>query len=349
MGCYDSVCSVSHIPIAEGDDVVLIYVGASMYQYQLDSAKYYPVALPLFGEYDDYGDIEYNKTENEFNLPYFENTINENFKNVIPLPRFSDSDLIETFRHVTIFRQISLPDEWVALGKKTIIEDGKITQHNGSAVGKFFAHRNIFDYFVNHFKANPLDWNNPTLGQQVFDDIPLFVDSIIETRKIMNEYEQLKDVNDEDMFSAFCEKNGFNKDTFHSVYVNVLFGRTAASKQLNSPFNDDYYLNHLLNAEYNSYYQPMVTGATRYIVEIIRYLAEKSDRQTLIHLLTSLLTLDAFGRGLWRHNLNYSPYTGHSAEQHQDIDGATDMLNLFKVYEGIQTAGLDRIKSYEDE
>ena len=64
MGCWNETCYVSKLPIYSGEEVVLILLRKNdvnheelphtSYVYE----KYVPFGLPIYGKYDDYGNIE---------------------------------------------------------------------------------------------------------------------------------------------------------------------------------------------------------------------------------------------------------------------------------------------------
>ena len=63
MGCWNETCYISKLPIYSGEEIVLILLRKYKYAdktphtcYVCDS--YVPFGLPIFGKYDDYGNIE---------------------------------------------------------------------------------------------------------------------------------------------------------------------------------------------------------------------------------------------------------------------------------------------------
>lgn len=67
MGCFNKIGFISSLPIFSGDETTLIFMIPNKYYsdkhggvcYSTD--LYEPIFLPIFGEYDDYGRIEYVK------------------------------------------------------------------------------------------------------------------------------------------------------------------------------------------------------------------------------------------------------------------------------------------------
>lgn len=62
MGCWNETCGLSHLPIFQGEDAVLVILKAMPKQFvnlaQWHDDMYTPVAPPLYGKYNDYGTIE---------------------------------------------------------------------------------------------------------------------------------------------------------------------------------------------------------------------------------------------------------------------------------------------------
>lgn len=58
MGCFDSVCSFSKLPVHTGNDVVVQYVYSGEGNDPHSEYSWGQFGFPIFGKYNDYGDIE---------------------------------------------------------------------------------------------------------------------------------------------------------------------------------------------------------------------------------------------------------------------------------------------------
>ena len=69
MGCWNATCNVTNLPICVGEKVVLIPLAKVKDDCDFNACYptdvFVPFALPLIGEYDDYGAIENIQTTDE--------------------------------------------------------------------------------------------------------------------------------------------------------------------------------------------------------------------------------------------------------------------------------------------
>ena len=350
MGCFNEICSISHIPIAEGDKTVKLYVGSKTNIEYYGHGKYLPISLPLFGTYDDYGDIQdVDNTSTEWKMLH--RIINDEFNKVIrPTERIHSDSLYDIFKdNVGGNSNQMLPDLWAydisALEK---IEDDspyrkhdayKIVKNNNSVVRKMFIHEAVFNYFVEYFmERRYYGFNQPEYtGRELFNQIPLFVDNIIEKALIINIVKELSDIKEIDVLLQ-----QHNILSLHSLYSNT-------NMTLGTVFDDHHYLNKIFNI-HNDEDSSLLSGAAIYIKNIIMDIAknvnitENADsRQEMIDIISNVFILNAFGIGLRCHGHDFTPFIGHAPGQYQDKDEAKDMLNMFNVFQRIQLSKLDEI------
>lgn len=151
MGCFNVVCSISNIPIHCGQDAVIIYVAKDTgYDH-----SYQPISFPLFGEYDDYGELE--EIEEDFSYKWFNNIIIPLFKDVTKPTCRKNTSLGVLQDEVRCGIQVC-PDEW-ASGNKAIFKEEQETygakriyyeliKSNGTRVKKLFIHKKVYDKLI---------------------------------------------------------------------------------------------------------------------------------------------------------------------------------------------------------
>ena len=189
MGCFNKIGFVSSLPILYGDECVLIFmeethgyksdkIGGVTYPYDL----FKPIFLPIFGNYDDYGRIEYVKdTESvKFIEDFFGMTIDDIINDVDDnaVGRGSKKTAPkndETFQKMTYgLEHKSYYDKMVAEFKPNKMTDsilsdikrsGRETRMDGKGFsdddfGKFLAERTGIEY------VHPLDKLIEKVGEE---------------------------------------------------------------------------------------------------------------------------------------------------------------------------------------
>lgn len=62
MGCWNTTCGISGLPIHSGEDVVVFLLTQNRYSFMQDfvwhTTYFEPCLLPFYGQYDDYGGVE---------------------------------------------------------------------------------------------------------------------------------------------------------------------------------------------------------------------------------------------------------------------------------------------------
>lgn len=157
MGCFDSTCAISAIPVHHGERVVRLFASSSLSPYKMANMKFggnwTPFCLPIRGEYNDYGDIE-NIDEGDKGQRFLENVLMPIFKDVTPPSFREQSGGLERFKDEVHCGHQCLPDHW-ARGKCEWKEEERsysdkkamtMTKHNGSIVTGMFIHEELFDH-----------------------------------------------------------------------------------------------------------------------------------------------------------------------------------------------------------
>lgn len=156
MGCFDSSCAISNIAVGSGDKVVRVFLCSTSrlrdFANMRFGGQWNVLALPIRGEYNDYGDIE-NISKGDIGQAFIEGPLMELFKDVTP-PSFRERNGgLERFKDEAHCGHQTLPDRWV-YGKKNIwVEEEacgfkyqKLKEDNGSAVGAAFIHLELWDH-----------------------------------------------------------------------------------------------------------------------------------------------------------------------------------------------------------
>ena len=344
MGCYDSVCSVSHIPIGAGDPVVLFYLGQ-----REKSGQAAPITLPIFGNYNDYGDIE-DYDESSISWQRLMNLIETSFSEVLKPNRSCDNPL-DVFRDkIHMNSDLPMPDQWVPGlndDKRTNIfeprqnssdeEYFEMVQSNGSRVTKMLVHRHIFDWMIEHFKQRNISWNNDDLGQLYFDQIPEYVDALLYREKITREmFSNMKEISDEE------EKLNEMMKVYNVYGMDPLAPHKESGGET---FHEYHFLPQMFKSS-GSRVEYMYWAAISKMRNDIQTMLQKNNRDELIELVNEVTTLAAFFSSLSYFNMEYHGFGGFANDQHQQTDDAKRMQDLFKMFGDVQQAKIDK---WEDE
>lgn len=153
MGCFDESCCMSNIPIHYNDDVVQIYVtgidGETCQGNMYFDTVWTPMSLPIFGKYNDYGDVE--PYDNDPGYRFLCGPLMDIFKSVTP--KLFDTDAgLPSFLSSTHSGVQPLPDGINSLTKNEYEiqhsngrEYSQLNQSNGTRVVKVFIHREIWN------------------------------------------------------------------------------------------------------------------------------------------------------------------------------------------------------------
>jgi len=340
MGCYDSVCSVSHVPVHHGDDVVVLYC-ASDFGGEYPNHKYAPMTLPIFGKYNDYGDVE-DIDETGVGYTTIQRLLESKFKDVIR----NSSDLYEKFKD-NMGAQM-LPDSWTDGRTSKYKKDERpsyanqgdpdaytLAQNNGTVIQQMFVHRKVWEHFLVLFKTDNIGWSTETTGQDIFDDIPAFVDAMYKRQKLESLYIEARKHQPEEQ--CIIEEKLEKEYNVNSLWF--VIDRSLTLPHLDgSGFSPEHYLNTMF-ASYRSDYETMLPAACRHVrYDVISELLKQGNehRDYLIALVTSMLELAAFSVQLYRHNMEFAPYYGFAADQYQEERSANKMNNLFSVFTQLQ-------------
>lgn len=155
MGCFDSSCSLSHIPVHHGDPVVRVFVGTqgkiSDFANMRFGGEWTPVCLPIRGEYNDYGDVE-EVPENDAGRMFLEGPLMKMFESVTP-KTFRSSEGLARFKDEVHCGDQPFPDSWAYFGKNEWTDEEscgkaykKLKKSNGTAVGACFVHAELWDH-----------------------------------------------------------------------------------------------------------------------------------------------------------------------------------------------------------
>lgn len=154
MGCFDESCCMSNIPIHYNDDVVQIYV-TGIDNETCQGNMYFdpvwtPISLPIFGKYNDYGDVE--PYDNDPGYRFLSGPLMDIFKSVTP-KLFSTEAGLASFLRSTHSRVQPLPDginsltknEYEIIQRQNGSEYSQLNKSNGTRVVKVFIHREIWN------------------------------------------------------------------------------------------------------------------------------------------------------------------------------------------------------------
>lgn len=345
MGCFDSVCSVSNIPVHHGDEIVMIYLGTVTEAGRYGSMRWQPIAPALYGEYNDYGDIEEVDLES-VGWKYINGLMKGPFKDVTkPTPR--ESDPLAVFQDESRIGVQVLPDSWAPSKAEFKEEDRsyrketvwRLSKGNGTQAVFIFVHRAVFDHLVNTRMQTKVGWDNPRTVQSHYDDIPDFCRAVI--RRVALE-EEFKALPKEDR-DAWLDEKGFGSE-FWFFRMETMVLMDDADR-----FGRDHLLNRLLLSHDECICNRMFFHAQMFARDLIEGLARKNAEQEMIRVLEELARLDAFSMGLEEHNINYAPFTGYAAGQYQERENMKSMLALFDVYKDIQQSKLTELESWDEE
>lgn len=168
MGCWNETCYVSKLPIYSGEEVVLILLRKNdvsheelphtSYVYE----KYVPFGLPIYGKYDDYGNIE-EITNADDVIEYLKDMeITDNKGDDVDMESLTSENLTEFTGNVLRGRYL-LKEE---LGKDTPLF--------GMMVKKA-----LYDRLLNHYKNRKCYKEEVTYEEHIRDEITSKIDEII--------------------------------------------------------------------------------------------------------------------------------------------------------------------------
>lgn len=89
MGCWNGTCGLSQLPILAGDDIWAFLIGVRWGRYSDsgDQSGYcyptdigFPMSLPIYGKYNDYGGID--RIKENYNTKIIMDAYGENYKNI---------------------------------------------------------------------------------------------------------------------------------------------------------------------------------------------------------------------------------------------------------------------------
>ncbi len=332
MGCFDSVCSISHLPITEDDDIVLIYVG-SMSHNVYGRTVYRPIMFPIFGKYNDYGDIK-DVDPDSFGLKMAQQLVTTMFTGVT-LPTHHQQEPWEIFRDNTRRGSVQLlPDRWTIGSNKSkfVLDDTcqhdthTYTMHcgNGSNVARLLIHKNVYTHICRSFQKTPIGYGKKRKSiVEYMVDIPEYILESTRRLKLMDSV--LSGKNHQEL----VEQTGL-------TYTDIMTGGNI--------FKDDH--NHALDCMMDN------TGddISFYFMALITYkrmfenFCKNDQVNKATELITAMCDVYTFMGGLHIFNMGCEPYQGHAAEQYQGILGANKMIGLFDVFIDIEKT---KIKNWE--
>lgn len=335
MGCFDSVCSISHVPVQYGDEVVVIYVGAD-FSIVLDKKQYCPVFLPTKGTYDDYGDVE--NIESSTAHAITDQIFNKFFVKVCP-PTKRTKDSFDVFKDEIRTGKQCLPGEWTQGKKEPQFVGGYDTSYgydvynlnasNGTNVSRMFIHREVYDYLVNYGANQPMGWKNKTCLKEYSRQIPAFVRSIRRNEQYTKlYYDTLKHKGDE-------------------AIATMELPRVLMSCLSDKEFDYDHIFNRMFHRFEESFPHMMFRSVVEYKKKLVRLCVDElfDEAEKLVE---AMFELTLFSIGLYHHNLEFSPHKSHAVNQHQEKDSAMTMIRLFTVFTNIQQKKLNRITQEEE-
>jgi len=356
MGCFDSTCSVSHNPICEGDDTVVLFVGANIKPIY-GSITYEAIMFPLFGIYNDYGDIEgIDETSYEWKISQW--MIETQFKDVIR-PTHRETDDWSVFKdQIHISAQQCLPDSWANDGSKCVFElqdppsyspDQIVyeqTERNNTTVGRMFIHRKVYDYFVDSYLNHKIGYSvKKPVFKTFVDDIPEFVQLVVEKERLVKQYNQI-DIKDEEAQYKLLTDN--NTTEFQLLY-NFDGRLIIIPDDKTFKFSTDNYhpLNEIfaVNRDFRSFhFQAMIVFR-----ELFQQLCSDEKLEEAELLLSKMMEVHCFVMGLKLHNTEMTPYGGFTWEQSRGAPDARRMKRMFKTFASVADNRIKRCKAWDEE
>lgn len=187
MGCYNGTCNITNLPIKSGDKVVVIPLVKTKQNSEFNvcypTDVFTPYALPLIGEYDEYGSIENIQTpvENKNHLLhfkyFFENNSDEETK-FVPASQHTD---FETFVSEIVTN----------CGGCFIKTDNHYLHNNGMAELNFMMiHYGVYEAILTEISNRTIYGKTKTIKDAISENI----DRAIEKAKMqMSLYDELEE------------------------------------------------------------------------------------------------------------------------------------------------------------
>lgn len=313
MGCYDSICSFSKIPISWSDNVVAQYVFTGCEHNSIAESRWGQIGLPLFGMYNDYGGIEKNDTSH-INYKILERTCNYMGENQIRLMDRSYYDsveptLIERFICNTKCKQQML-DTYFLRGtyKKSEQNENKfeIDESTGNFSRICLIHRDVYDHVV-------------SVGRLSTDIkiTPHDIDNYLELRRKWARDNTFVRIHDSTIMQRGFNINSYN-NAIEYEYDSVVFN-----------------VHNLLLREPNDCYPSMSMDTYKAInSELNDQLADLSYEHPLI---ISLIENSYFRIGRLSLNLELVPHFSYAYEQHRDSASLNQIRDFHKMAAKLST------------
>jgi vacuolar-type H+-ATPase subunit F/Vma7 len=186
---WNGTCGVTQMPIRYGDRVVLVFLlenkfkdhGGSGFCYS--DNQYYPITIPIFGEYNDYGAIENIGRKNKSIVFNHLIELIDNKKLIIK----QDEEKREK------------PEDYEELFD--IIHDGNLIGSDGVALGFMLIHENVYKMLVEEMynrQSNYKYWNYGT-------ELKYFAEKYLEKAK--EEMQQYKNKINNPIFVKVCDED----------------------------------------------------------------------------------------------------------------------------------------------
>lgn len=352
MGCFNGVCAVSHIPIQDNDPVVKLYI-ASVYDFDYHVVQWRAISLPIWGKYNDVGDIKDFKEDN-VGWKFIQHIVSKHFKDVT-LPTGRREKPLDVFIDNLGTGQL-LPDAWTFGGKSEFkkeerqewdnrdFDEYRQVKGNGSSVQQILIHQKVFVHLVAEFyntAVNPFS-DKPKVVTHL-DDVPEFLEEA--RKKVEFDTKCTELLPDMDALKKYLADNNLsNIGMFRGVVPTYLDGIAnkfgERSQHLLFLIFDRGWFDH----------RPMNLHAGMALSEMFADLIKENDISTATKLLMQLCDLQAFVGGLALHNMEVTPFTGHASEiQGHDVDEANKMIRFNRMCISIEKDKIKEEKRREEE
>lgn len=175
MGCFCINGYVSHLPIVEGDKCFALIGIFDKQNFNNDicmrSSPFIPIALPIFGEYNDYGSLENIKTDK--NTEVIENFFDKNIQSVISL-NIPKIDLEDLFGYRNEDRKANLS---VIIDHEFIYDEINNMANFIDLEGSYNISLKTFDIFTKYYNKDYYN-HSDYLKDCGYVDGKLFIDAI---------------------------------------------------------------------------------------------------------------------------------------------------------------------------
>lgn len=202
MGSWSETCALSHMPITCGDEVVYLLITQSTYD-RIDGVyanDFWGLrSCPIFGKYDDYGEIAVAKGEEIF----IDTLVDQFSSDLVCIPQDEHSKILDTPVVNVQNCNFSNINSWLHdIGLKVWVEGPFSKEQNIKAkISRILIRREVWDIFVNETLSSMKE-DRFFIKTNAFDDCKDFQDKVWENRNSGKHFFEIFESR-ENMFASF--------------------------------------------------------------------------------------------------------------------------------------------------